>query len=142
MGGWRQDEFALDAVDVEPGCIRGVIRPVKFFLPSDGMFHLTVPSAFIWVAQLGIIYGCWDQNLARKPGEIFIRDIHLRCRRPVTVTTGIEFVLPVVSKRPVSDGIFYRGSISVDRDAFVGEATFVLPLPVQNASCRSPKGAT
>jgi hypothetical protein len=127
-GGWRKDEFILDSVEVEQGRIRGLVRAVEYFLPSDGAFHLTAPSVFIWVAQLAIIYGCWEQKLPKKPGEIYVRDIHLKCKRPVRSTSGIEFVLTLLSKRQVPEGVFYAGSISVDQEAFVGEGTFVLPL--------------
>jgi len=104
MGGWRRDDLVLESVDVEPGRIGAVVRVAECFLPSDGVFHLTVPSVFIWVAQLAIIYGCWEQKLSKKPGEIYIRDIHLKCRSPVTSTEAIEFAITDISKRPVPEG--------------------------------------
>lgn len=128
MGGWRDDEMALQQVDVEPGCIRGVVQVTDYFMPGDGVFHLTVPSVFIWFAQLAIVYGCWEQKLSKKPGEIFVRDIQIKCKRPVTSTEGIEFVLTLSSKRRVAEGVFYAGNFSVDREAFVGSGKFLLPL--------------
>jgi hypothetical protein len=129
MGGWRQDALTLDSVDVEDGRIRGLVRVSEFFTPGDGVFHLTVPSVFIWVAQLAIIYGCWEHKLARKPGEIYVREISLKCKRPVNTTADIEFVLTLLSRREVPEGTYYSGSISVDREAFVGDGRFVFPLP-------------
>jgi len=131
MAGWRKDCFALDSVDVEPGYIRGVIHAAEYYESAEGEFHLTVPSVFIWVAQLAIIYGCWDQKLSKKPGEIYVRDIRLKCKRAITSPKQLEFVLLLASKRNVPEGVFYSGTISVDRDAFVGDGRFVLPLPCQ-----------
>jgi hypothetical protein len=128
MGGWRKDSLKLDAIDIEPGCIRAILHATDFFVPSDGVFHLTVPAVFVWVAQLAIIYGCWEHNLPKKPGEIYIREIDLKCKRTVKAVEGIEFVLTLLSQRKVPEGIYYHGSISVDRDAFVGEGRFILPL--------------
>lgn len=132
MGGWRDDKMVLQQVDVEPGRICGVVQVTDYFMPNDGVFHLTVPAVFIWFAQLAIIYGCWEQKLSKKPGEIYVREIQLKCKRPVTSTDGIEFVLTLSSKRRLPDGVYYSGNISVDRDAFVGSGKFVLPLPASS----------
>ncbi len=129
IGGWQQEEIVLSAVDVEPGLVRGIITPKQIFPASDGTLHLAVPAAFIWIAQLGIIYACWDQKLPKKPGEVLLRELHLKCRRVVDATREIDLTIAVTAKRVVAEGVFYSGDISVDRDAFVGEARFVLPIP-------------
>lgn len=129
MGGWRQDTLVLETVDVDDGYVRGTVCAVEFFLPGDGRFHLTIPSVFIWVSQLAIIYGCWEQKLPRKPGEIYVRDIQLKCKRPVNDPRQIDFELTLASKRAMPEGIFSSGNISVDRGAFVGKGRFVLPVP-------------
>lgn len=128
MRGWRTEEVVLDAVEVEAGRIRGVLRARAYQPDANGAYHLTVPVVFIWVAQLAIIYACWEQDLDRKPAEIFVRDIQLKCRRSVATPEHIEIVLSLNSKRSVEGGLFYAGSISVDQGAFTGEGRFVLPL--------------
>ncbi|MGD9723615.1 MAG: hypothetical protein AB7O59_19940 [Pirellulales bacterium] len=131
MGGWRQDELVLDELHVEPGLIRGVVHVASCFWPGDGQFHLTVPVAFIWIAQLAIIYGCWERKLPKKAVEIYVREIQLKCKRPVRSVDAIELVLTLASRRLISEGVFYSGDISIDGDAFVGTASFVLPLAEQ-----------
>ncbi len=127
MGGWREDDLVLDSVEVERGRIRGMISARAFYMPGDGTFHLTVPSVFIWVSQLAIIYACWEQCLPRKPGEIYVREIDLKCRRPVTSPRDIRFSLTLTSQRRVPEGIYYCGAISVDDGAFIGDGRFILP---------------
>lgn len=129
MGGWRTDDLVLERVSVEPCRISAAVRVARYFPPSDGVYHLTVPSAFIWIAQLAIIYGCWEQKLTSKPGEIYVRDIRLKCRSPVTETEIIEFAIVGIASRPVPDGRFYTGNISIDRGSFTGQGRFVLPMP-------------
>lgn len=128
MGGWREDELRLASVEVERDRITGSIDAVRHFAAGDGEFHLTVPQAFIWVAQLGIIHGCWDNQLTKKPGEIYLREIGLQCRSPVRSPRGIEVTINITARRKVPGGCFYQGTLAIDGEAFVGEAKYVLPL--------------
>ena len=43
MGGWREDELQLVAVEVERDRITGTVDVVRSFAAGDGQFHLTVP---------------------------------------------------------------------------------------------------
>ncbi len=128
MGGWREDELRLVSVEVERDRITGVVDVARSFAAGDGQFHLTVPQAFIWVAQLGIIHGCWDHRLAKKPGEIYLREIGLQCRSPVRSPQGIEVTINITARRNVPGGCFYQGTLAIGGEAFVGEAKYVLPL--------------
>ncbi|MBL9123445.1 MAG: hypothetical protein JNG90_07410 [Planctomycetaceae bacterium] len=128
MGGWREDELRLMEVDVARDRITGIVDAVRHYAPSDGQFHLTVPQAFLWISQLGIIHGCWDHELERKPGEIYLREIGLQCRAPVRQTCGIEVTIHITGRRRVPQGCFYQGTVAIGGAAFVGEAKYVLPL--------------
>lgn len=128
MGGWREDELQLVSVEVERDRITGIVDVMQCFAAGDGQFHLTVPQAFIWVAQLGIIHGCWDHQLSKKPGEIYLREIGLQCRAPVRSSRGIEVTINITSRRNVPGGCFYQGTLAIGGAAFVGEAKYVLPL--------------
>ena len=127
-GGWRDDDLQLKSVDLEPDSITALLRVKRFFIPGDGRFHLSVPQAFIWIAQLALIHGCWDNHLDRKPGEIWIRSITLECKRPISNVEEISLQLKSTSKRLVKGGVFYSGVISVDHGAFVGSGRYVFPL--------------
>lgn len=128
MGGWREDELQLVAVEVERDRITGTVDVVRSFAAGDGQFHLTVPQAFLWIAQLGIIHGCWDHELKQKPGEIYLREIGLQCRSAVRDPRGIEVTINITARRNVAGGCFYQGTLDVGAAAFVGEAKYVLPL--------------
>jgi hypothetical protein len=128
LGGWRDDDLQLKSVDLEPDSITALLRVTRFFLPGDGRFHLSLLQAFIWVGQLALIHGCWDNRLDRKPGEIFIRSMTLECKRPVSNVEDLSFHLKSTSKRLVKGGVFYSGVISIDHGAFVGSGRYVFPL--------------
>ena len=128
QGGYKQDNLSLLSVEFAPPCIDGYIDVVQCFMPGDGKFHLTVPLAFICIAQLGIIYGCFDNKLSKKGSEIYLREIELKCKRPIGKMQGILFRLEVIGKKIVPDGIFYKGRIDIEDKSFVGFASFILPL--------------
>ncbi len=128
-GGWRDDNLELQSVDVEPGAIAASLRVTRHFTPGDGRFHLSVPQAFVWISQLAIIHGCWDNRLVKKPGEILVRRIAIACKSPVHDIENISFVMKLISKRAVPDGMFYSGEISINDRAFVGIGKYVFPMP-------------
>lgn len=137
-GGWKDEAFSLAEVDIMPGRITGRLDLVSAGPPADGEFHLSAQAALVWISQLGIIYACWENALPRKMGEVYMRDLSLCFHRPVTRTQGIEFEVsfPGRCRRVLSaETVFYRKvPIRVDRDAFVGTASFVLPLQRRTAA--------
>ena len=94
-------------------------------MPGDGVFHLSVPIATLWIAQLAIIHGCVDNELPRKAGEVFLREFNLQCRRTVTKTEAIVIDLQLEHKRQVGEAVYYSGSLDVDNGAFVGSGKFI-----------------
>lgn len=134
-GGYKEDELVYDSITVEEGSIAATCSIGRHFLPPSGVFHLTLPLAFIAVAQLSIIYAHIDNGLRRKESEIFVHDINLKCKHPVTRTRDIHVRLDVLAKRAMADGVFYVGGINVADEAFHGRGTFLLPL--SNAVPRS-----
>lgn len=137
QGGYKQDSLALNHVEVDAAGIRGSLDVRECFMPLTGEFHLTVPLAFIWVAQLGIIYGCVTSGLREKPGEIFLREINMTCKRPVTKMRDINFSLRLIRKLRTPGGMFYRGSLDIENKSFTGVSSFVLPPP----GCAAPAGS-
>lgn len=135
-GGWRQDELVLESVDVAPGRVVGSLKVVSYFMPSDGVFHFTVPLAFIWVAQLALIGACWEHSLAEKPGEVYLREVNIQCRRMINKTEDIQISLTADKKRYRTNSVYYVGRIDIDRGAFVGSAKFMFPLPAQKRDSR------
>ncbi len=126
--GWRQDNFALAGVEVKPGQVVGRLCVLDYFMPGDGDFHFAVPHAFIWAAQLAIIYACWEHGLAEKSGEAYLREINLQCRRKIT-SKEIDMQLTYSKKRYLPEGVYYLGEIDIGAGAFVGSGKFIIPLP-------------
>jgi hypothetical protein len=128
QGGYKEDVLELEFVEVLGQSITGYLSVKECFIPGDGQFHLTVPLVFVWIAQLGIIHGCIENELPRKEGEIYLREIQIKCRRPVNKTKGIKITLTTTKRKHVPEGIFYYGIIDVDDKAFVGYGSYILPI--------------
>ena len=131
-GGWRQDEVVLNNVVFEPARITGWLDVEAHFMPGDGAFHLTVPIAFLWTAQLAIIYACLEHGLSEKPGEVYLRGIELQCRGRISDTKDIPISLALRSRRYLKEGVYYVGGIDIGQGAFVGEGKFVIPMPKEH----------
>lgn len=128
IGGWKKDNLELQAVDFTPGQIRGIFHVTNYFMPGDGVFHFTVPLAFIWIAQLAIIYACVEHDLKEKPGEVYLREIDIKCNTMINKTDGIEILLNFNSKRYLQNKVYYIGKINIDDAAFTGAGKFIFPL--------------
>jgi hypothetical protein len=129
--GYHQDRIALDEVFVKADGIAAKCSIPEYFVPADSLFHLTVPLAFVAVAQLAIVFAHLDNSLTQKVSEVFVHTIAMTCKRPVNKTEGIVVELVPTARRRLTQGVFYQGRIDVDQGSFVGKGTFLLPLAVQ-----------
>ncbi len=130
--GWREERMALDSVTLEPGYIDGKINVNQFRAMGDGQFHLSAQSAMIWISQLGIIYGCWDNQLTEKAGEVYLRDLDIKFRRTINKTECVRFegFFPKHCKKQLSENLVYykNAQIHVESGAFTGSASFMVPI--------------
>ena len=130
--GWKQEVMEFSSVQLESGYIKGLIDVKHFQMPGDGEFHFSAQSAMIWISQLGIIYGCWDNQLATKAGEVYLRDIDLKFKRTINKTEQVSFegYFPKHCKKKLSDDLVYYkdAKIIVESGAFIGHASFMVPL--------------
>ena len=80
----------------------------------------------LWALQLGVIYGC-AQHGCSEARTLSLREISLKCLRPVTDPTQISVRLRLRFRRPVPGGIYYVGDIDVDHGGFAGRIGFTFP---------------
>jgi len=129
--GWREERMSFSSVFVESGYIDGRINVEHFQMPGDGQFHFSAQSAMIWLSQLGIIYGCWDNQLSKKVGEVYLRDLDIKFKRTINTTKEVRFegFFPKHCKKQLSPGLMYykNAQIRVEGGAFTGTASFLVP---------------
>lgn len=125
-GGYHEDAASLDEVQITRNAVRGTFRMTSRFARSEEPFELATPNLVVWALQLGVIYGCTQHGCATAR-EISLREISLKCLRPVTDPTQISVRLRLRFRRPVPGGMHYVGDIDVDQGGFAGRIGFTFP---------------
>lgn len=125
-GGYHDDAASLDEVQMTRNSVRGTFRMTSRFEGTEEPFELSAPNLVVWALQLGVIYGC-TQHGCSKARDISLREISLKCLRPVTDPTQISVRLRLRFRRPVPGGMYYVGDIDVDHGGFAGRIGFTFP---------------
>lgn len=127
VGGYHDDAASLDQVEITKRSACGHFRMTRHFLPPDGQFELSVPIVVAWALQLGIIYGC-AQHGCSGSRDLSLREISLKCLRPVTDPEDIVVRLRFRYRRPAPGGMYYVGDLDVDNGCFAGRIGFSFPF--------------
>ena len=123
-GGYHEDAASLDDVQITRTSIRGSFRMTRRFAEPDGPSSFP-PQCGAWALQLGVIYGCAQHGCSGR--NLSLREVSLKCLRPVTDPTQISVRLRLRFRRPVPGGMYYVGDIDVDHGGFAGRIGFTFP---------------
>jgi len=130
--GWKEEKMTFASVNLKPGYIDGKIDVNQFKVMGDGKFHFSAQSAMIWISQLGIIYGCWDNQLTKKMGEVYLRNFDITFKQTINKTESVRFegFFPKHCKKQLSENLVYYkdAQIHVESGAFTGSASFIVPI--------------
>jgi aryl carrier-like protein len=55
-GGWTQERYRTGLIDMETSSIVANVSAEKYAMPADGVYHLPLFQAFLWVELLGDLY--------------------------------------------------------------------------------------
>jgi hypothetical protein len=124
-GGYHEDAASLDDVQIARNAIRGSFRMTKLYEPGD-QFELSAHHVLLWALQLGVIFGSSVHGQSEVK-DIALREISLKCLRPVTNPARISVRLRFRFRRAVPGGIHYVGDIDVDHGGFAGRIGFTVP---------------
>lgn len=134
LTGYRQDVLSIDSIRVLSDSAHCSFSIREHFVPPDGRYHLTLPAAFLVIAQTAIVWSHVCEGISHKTSEVWVTSIDVRCRRPVYQTEGLSLVLTLNNSRDLADGKLYDGSINVENGAFRGKASFYLPMKSSDSS--------
>lgn len=141
LNGWQEERMEITSVSLAQGEITGWIDVLEYPMPTDGQFHFSAQAAMQWVSQLGIIYGCWDNELSEKAGEVYLRNISLHFNRAISKTRNIEITLrfPASCQRRLSGSrVYYKQAhIDVENGAFDGRGSFLVPIANRATQCNA-----
>ena len=125
--GFKEEEFKITKLEIQDKTIISYVDLTNCFVPQNDEFHFTVPLAFRIISQLAIIFTCHDRNYNRKPGEVFLREINLKCKKNISKLEDVKFSLKMTSFKSMGDYFFYSGTIDIEDGAFYGNGSLIIP---------------
>jgi hypothetical protein len=132
--GYKQDTIVLRRVEVTPPSAHATFDVTNYSLPSDGQYHFTSIHAMIGVSQVGIVLASLDNGFDEKPGEIYMREFTIVCRRTIHRVEGLRMNLMLEDRVRVSDHVLYDITYDFDGGAFTGTLRCLFPLRVCEAA--------
>ena len=111
--GYKKDVVKIRRIIVDPPSATATLDVLDYFMPGDGEYHFTSIHAMIVVSQIGIVLAIKDNELEAKPGEIYMREFTILCRRKINKTEGIRMSVRL-ARRVEAAGIAVRpGSVKL-----------------------------
>ena len=132
MQGWKQDRHLIKSIELEPGFITVYMDILDSYYPPE-TYYLSTIHAIPLLYQFVILYGCWDNQLAQKPGDVYLRSLHIETPRKIEQLKDICFTLKLVQKRNLKEWWFYGMDFTIGDtivpQAFTGHLKYVVPHP-------------
>lgn len=125
--GYKRDSVRLRAIRVTWPRARAVLDVTAYAMPSNGRYHFTAMHAMLSVCQVGIVLASTAHGLAAKPGEIYMRDFTIVCRREINRTRGLELACELVRAQEARDAVLYKIAYDYCAGAFSGTLRCLFP---------------
>ena len=125
--GYKQDTVTIRCVDVEGEQARACLDVPEYFPPGDGGYHFTSLHAMIVVSQIGIVLASRANGFRNKPGEIYMRDFSIVCRRKIQKIRGIELFMELRRALRARGQVLYEIDYEFEKHAFSGRLRCLFP---------------
>jgi hypothetical protein len=125
--GYKQDAVCLREIRVSWPCAHTRLDVTAYAMPSNGRYHFTAMHAMLSVCQVGIVLATIAQGLPAKPGEIYMRDFTIVCRREINRTRGLELRCELLRAQGAADAVLYKIAYDYCGGAFSGTLRCLFP---------------
>ncbi len=129
--GYKRDTVRIRSIEAHRSGARALIDVSEYHMPGDGEYHFTSIHAMILVSQVGIVLAGHMNGFGEKPGEIYMRDFTIVCRRRILKTESISLEIEMRRAIETSDRIFYDIEYSFEDGAFHGTLRCFFPTRVE-----------
>jgi len=136
-GGFKQDTVVLREIIVTFPRATARFDVTEYWMPQNGRYHFTALHALIGVSQVGIVLASSAHGLVAKPGEIYMRDFTIVCRREINRTRGLVLCCRLARQQETPEAVLYQLEYDYCRGAFTGSLRCLFPL-VTPASTETP----
>lgn len=123
--GWTKDIHCIQSIEVDADRIVALIDVSDPYYPIEEYYFTTVQAVPL-LYQLSILYACYN-DFAQKPGDVYLRELNMECRRMIQKLEGIRFEANLVNKRRLKDWMYYVLDYKFEQ-AFRGQLRYAVPL--------------
>jgi hypothetical protein len=125
--GYKRDSVCLREIRVAWPGARAQLDVTAYAMPSNGRYHFTAMHAMLSVCQVGIVLATIAHGLPAKPGEIYMRDFTIVCRREINRTGGLELCCELLRAQDAADAVLYKIAYDYCAGAFSGTLRCLFP---------------
>lgn len=126
--GYKEDHIIFSSLDQSDNQMKATLVVENHYMPGDNQYHFTAFHTELMISQMLIIHGCLKLGLDEKPGEAYMRELHIKFKRQINKTSDIKLTINFSDIRIVGKDAFIRGEFSVEDNSFYGKISAVLPL--------------
>ena len=131
--GLRHDRVVIREIALRFPHATARLDVTEYSMPQNGRYHFTAPHAMVCVSQVGIVLACVAQGLTAKPGEVYMRDFTIVCRREINQAAGLTLRCSMVREQKGVDAVLYELAYDYCAGAFTGTVRCLFPLPRASA---------
>jgi hypothetical protein len=126
-GGYKQDTVEIRelAITWPSACAR--LDVTAFSMPANGRYHFTALHALVSVCQVGIVVATVAHGFTAKPGELYLRDFGIECRREINRTRDLVLRCELRRAQDVPGAVLYKIAYDWCEGAFSGTLRCFFP---------------
>ncbi|MFZ9739699.1 MAG: hypothetical protein ACO3EZ_17010 [Prochlorotrichaceae cyanobacterium] len=136
QNGWKSDRHYIKSIDLTPETIVVAVDVLHSYYPKTAYYFSTI-HAIPLLYQFVILHACWENQWPEKPGDVYLRDLHIETPRMIQQQENIRFVLNLVARRSTPQWLYYAMQFTIGDEgvpqAFRGSLKYAVPRPVQRA---------
>lgn len=125
--GYLHDRIVLRDLVVTYPRVTAFLDVVECALPDNGRYHFTAMHAMLAVFQVGVVAATAAHGFTAKPGEIYLRDFALVCRREINQTRGLPLHCELLRAQPAEGAVLYKIAYDFCAGAFSGTLRCLFP---------------
>lgn len=120
------ESINIDKLFVSEGYAKAELSIVSDYMDKTGLYHLTVPLVVSALFQVALVATAKLEGLTDgRENEAFMRELQVKCSKPVRKKTGISFHLKQIRRSSSSFGRYFIGEFSVEDRSFFGKGSIV-----------------
>jgi len=130
--GWKTDRHYIKSIELTPERMVVEMDVLQSYYPQASYYFSTI-HAIPLLYQFVILHACWENQWPTKPGDVYLRNLHIETPRKIQAQENIRFVLDLLSRRTTAHWLYYAMAFTIGDEtipeAFKGSLKYAVPQP-------------